>query len=56
MKEMVVALAHEAEREGHEVAIHLKIDTGMGCADIAPNEVVDLLDHFLGPSCLLVRM
>lgn len=54
-KEMAAALAQEAERQGREVAIHLKVDTGMGRIGIAPHEVVDFLDHCRGLSRLRVR-
>jgi alanine racemase len=54
-KEMATALAQEAERQGREIAIHLKVDTGMGRIGIAPHEVVDFLDHCRELSRLRVR-
>ena len=37
--EMVEALAHAAARAGKRVAVHLKVDTGMGRIGIRPDEV-----------------
>ena len=37
--EMVEALAHAAARAGKTVAVHLKVDTGMGRIGIRPDEV-----------------
>src|SRR5262245_7702992 len=37
--ELVEALAHAAARAGKQVAVHLKVDTGMGRIGIRPNEV-----------------
>lgn len=52
---MAAALAAEAERQGREVAVHLKVDTGMGRVGIAPDDVVDFLGHCRGLSRLRVR-
>ncbi len=54
-KDMAAALAQEGERQGREVAVHLKVDTGMGRIGIAPHEVVDFLDHCRGLSRLRVK-
>ncbi len=54
-KAMAAALAREAERQNREIAIHLKVDTGMGRIGVAPHEVVDFLDHCRGFSRLRVR-
>ena len=41
--EMVEALAHAAARAGKRVAVHLKVDTGMGRIGIRPDEVLAFL-------------
>ena len=41
--EMVEALAHAAARAGKRVAVHLKVDTGMGRIGIRPDEVPTFL-------------
>lgn len=52
---MADALAAAAERQGREVAVHLKVDTGMGRIGIAPDEVASFLDHCRNLSRLRVR-
>jgi alanine racemase len=54
-KAMAAAVAQEAERQGREVAVHLKVDTGMGRIGIAPHEVADFLAYCRGLSRLRVR-
>jgi alanine racemase len=41
--EMVEALAHAAARAGKRVAVHLKVDTGMGRIGIRPDAVLTFL-------------
>jgi alanine racemase len=53
--ETASALATEARRQGREVAVHLKVDTGMGRVGIAPEEVLAFLDHCRGLAGLTVR-
>jgi len=43
--EMVEALAHDAEKAGKEVSVHLMVDTGMGRIGIYPDEVPAFLDR-----------
>jgi alanine racemase len=43
--EMVAALAREAEHYGKRVAVHVKVDTGMGRLGIRPEEVSSFLDR-----------
>jgi len=43
--EMVEALAHAAARAGKRVAVHLKVDTGMGRIGIRPDEVLAFLSR-----------
>jgi len=42
--EMVEALAHAAARAGRRVAVHLKVDTGMGRVGIRPDDAVRFLE------------
>ena len=42
---MLEALAREARRMGRRVALHLKVDTGMGRVGIRPEEVPAFLEH-----------
>jgi alanine racemase len=44
-REMVDALAREADLQGRRVLVHLKVDTGMGRVGIRPDEVVAFLEH-----------
>lgn len=43
--DMVDSLAHAAARAGTRVAVHLKVDTGMGRIGIRPDEVPAFLEH-----------
>ena len=43
--EMAAALAREAEHYGKRVAVHVKVDTGMGRLGIRPEEVASFLDR-----------
>lgn len=43
-QEMVQALANQAEKAGRRVAVHAKVDTGMGRVGIPPSEVRAFLD------------
>jgi alanine racemase len=53
--EMVEALARAADKIGHGVAVHLKVDTGMGRMGIQPQEVQAFLDRCLDFPALWVR-
>ncbi len=44
-RETVDALARAASRAGKRVALHLKVDTGMGRVGIAPQETAAFLEH-----------
>jgi alanine racemase len=44
-QEMVESLARAAAQAGRQVAIHLKVDTGMGRIGVRPDEVVTFLDR-----------
>jgi alanine racemase len=44
-RELVEALDHCAARAGKRVAVHLKVDTGMGRIGIRPDEVLAFLDY-----------
>lgn len=44
-REMVDALADCARRAGKRIAVHVKVDTGMGRAGIAPADLAGLLEH-----------
>lgn len=44
-REMIEGLARAAERAGRRVAIHLKVDTGMGRIGIPPKEVPAFLER-----------
>ncbi len=43
--EMVEGIARAASRAGKKVAVHLKVDTGMGRVGIRPDQVVEFLDR-----------
>ncbi|GLI34856.1 alanine racemase [Desulforhabdus amnigena] len=43
--EMVEGIARVASRTGKKVAVHLKVDTGMGRVGIRPDQVVEFLDR-----------
>jgi len=43
--DMVDALAHAADRTGRRIAVHLKIDTGMGRVGVRSDEVPTFLDR-----------
>jgi alanine racemase len=43
--EMIEGLANAAKRSGRTVAMHLKVDTGMGRVGIEPHQVTDFLDQ-----------
>jgi alanine racemase len=53
--EMVDALAGTARQVGRRVAVHLKVDTGMGRAGIRPDQVAAFLDHCRTLPALRVR-
>jgi len=53
--EMLEALSREAQRAGREVALHLKVDTGMGRIGIRPDEVPAMLDRCDALPALRVR-
>ena len=42
--DMARALSHAASKTGKKIAIHIKVDTGMGRVGIRPDEVVDFLE------------
>jgi alanine racemase len=52
---MAAALAAEAERQDRDVAVHLKVDTGMGRIGIAPEQVGRFLERCRGLPGLRVR-
>jgi alanine racemase len=54
-REMLEALAREAQRQGRQVAVHLKVDTGMGRVGVHPREVPALLDFCRTLPALRVR-
>lgn len=54
-REMLEALAREAQRVGREVAVHLKVDTGMGRVGVHPREVPGLLEFCRALPALRVR-
>ncbi|MDH3603858.1 MAG: alanine racemase [Candidatus Tectomicrobia bacterium] len=43
--DMIEALARAAAKYGKRIAVHLKVDTGMGRIGIRPGEVTDFLDR-----------
>ena len=43
--EMVEGLSRAAQKTGKPLAVHLKVDTGMGRVGIRPDQVVDFLDR-----------
>jgi alanine racemase len=43
--EIIEALAHDAEKLGKQVSVHLMVDTGMGRIGITPDEVVSFLQR-----------
>lgn len=53
--EMVQALAGAAESRGRTVAIHVKVDTGMGRIGIRPDEVGEFLDACAGHRRISLR-
>lgn len=53
--EMVEALAHDAEKLGRLVSVHLMVDTGMGRIGIRPEEVPSFLQRCSTLSALRVR-
>jgi alanine racemase len=53
--EMVDALARAAARAGQRVAVHVKVDTGMGRVGIRPDEVVNFLDRCQAYPALRLR-
>jgi alanine racemase len=53
--EMVEALAREAGRAGRSIAVHLKVDTGMGRVGIHPDEVPAFLERCAALPSLRVR-
>lgn len=44
-REVIEALGHRAAQAGKRIAVHLKVDTGMGRIGIQPDEVTAFLDH-----------
>lgn len=54
-REMIEALAHDAEKQGKRVSIHIKVDTGMGRIGIQPDEVLDFLEQCRAYPALHVR-
>jgi alanine racemase len=54
-REMLDALAREAQRQGTQVAVHLKVDTGMGRVGVHPREVPALLEFCRTLPALRVR-
>src|SRR5215471_13179222 len=53
--EMIEALAHTAARVGKRVAVHLKVDTGMGRIGIRPDAVPAFLDRCRDFPTIMVR-
>jgi alanine racemase len=53
--EMVEALAREAGKANRRIAVHLKVDTGMGRVGIRPDEVPAFLDRCRAFGALRVR-
>lgn len=47
-RELVEALGQHAARAGKRIAVHLKVDTGMGRIGIRPEEVSSFLEHCRG--------
>jgi len=54
-EEMVEALALAAERAGRRVAVHVKVDTGMGRVGIRPDDVLAFLDRCRAYPALRLR-
>jgi alanine racemase len=53
--EMVDALARAAAAAGRRVAVHVKVDTGMGRVGIRPDQLPAFLDHCRAQPALQVR-
>jgi len=53
--DMIEALAREAAKAGRRVAVHLKVDTGMGRIGIRPDEVPGFLERCRALPALRVR-
>jgi len=53
--EMVEALARHAGKAGRRIAVHLKVDTGMGRVGIRPDEVPEFLERCRALPALRVR-
>jgi alanine racemase len=54
-RDMVDALARDAAAAEREIAVHVKVDTGMGRVGIAPGEVVEFLAHCASLPAVRVR-
>lgn len=52
---MAEALAKEAKKADRRIAVHLKVDTGMGRVGMKPDEVLGFLEHCQSLSALRVR-
>lgn len=53
--EMATSLAQAAARRGKRVAVHLKVDTGMGRIGMSPQQVVRFVEHCQQFPALLVK-
>ncbi len=54
-RETLESLGRVAERSGREVAVHLKVDTGMGRVGVRPDQLSDLLQRARGLVGVRVR-
>ncbi|MEN8161406.1 MAG: alanine racemase, partial [Myxococcota bacterium] len=54
-REALDSLSRSARGAGREVAVHLKVDTGMGRIGVQPDAVADLLGHAQGLDGVRVR-
>ncbi len=54
-REMVNALAKQAEEQGRRVSVHVKVDTGMGRIGVTPEETPAFLEHCGGYASIRVR-